>query len=175
MTDESGVQFVTWATKFPAQVMILATQVNWSMGVDMALESSESSSALNTMLTSLEWKLEIMATTVLQELPSDSRKKFEQLITELVHQRDVVRSLLDSGVKAATDFQWLYHLRYKYNPKASEVTEKLTVSLSNATFFYGFEYLGIGERLVQTPLTDRYVTCHWSSFASDVFVFIAVI
>jgi dynein heavy chain 1, cytosolic len=155
MTAESGVQFVTWATKFPAQVMILATQVNWSMGVDMALESSDSSGALKEMLTSLEWKLEIMATTVLQELPSDSRKKFEQLITELVRQRDVVRSLLDSGVKSATDFQWLYHLRYKYNPKASEVTEKLTVSLSNATFFYGFEYLGIGERLVQTPLTDR--------------------
>jgi len=27
--------------------------------------------------------------------------------------------------------------------------------MSNAVFYYGFEYLGIQEKLVQTPLTDR--------------------
>ena len=53
------------------------------------------------------------------------------------------------------DFRWLYHLRYTYNPNAPELTEKLMISLSNANFYYGFEYLGIGERLVQTPLTDK--------------------
>ena len=96
-----------------------------------------------------------MAKTVLQELPPDSRKKFEQLITELVRQRDVVRSLMDDKVSSPTDFRWLYHLRYTYDPKAATMEGKLTVSLSNAKFSYGFEYLGIGERLVQTPLTDK--------------------
>ena len=97
----------------------------------------------------------MMAETVLLELPSQSRKKFEQMITELVHQRDVVREMIDESVSSPSDFRWLYHLRYTYNPKAPKLTEKLMISLSNANFYYGFEYLGIGERLVQTPLTDK--------------------
>jgi dynein heavy chain 1, cytosolic len=135
--------------------MILATQINWSMGVDKALEDCDSTKSLSSVLRVLEWKLEVMANTVLEELPHDHRKKFEQVITELVRQRDVVRDLMQENVSSATDFRWLFHLRYNYNPKAEILTEKLTVCLSNAKFYYGFEYLGIGERLVQTPLTDR--------------------
>ena len=153
--ENSKDTFVEWTTKFPAQVMILAAQINWSMGVDKALGTQDSKKALASVLKVLEWKLEAMATTVLLELPPDSRKKFEQLITELVRQRDVVRQLSDESVSSPTDFRWLYHLRYHYNPKAPKLTEKLSVSLSNATFHYGFEYMGIGERLVQTPLTDK--------------------
>jgi dynein heavy chain 1 len=153
--EEGKQKFVEWATKFPAQVMILATQINWSMGVDEALHQDDSAAALKERLSGLEWKLEVMAETVLLELPPQSRKKFEQMITELVHQRDVIRDLMEQKVASATDFRWLYHLRYNYNPKAEKLTEKLMISLSNANFFYGFEYLGIGERLVQTPLTDK--------------------
>ena len=44
--------------------------------------------------------------------PTESRKKFEQLITELVHQRDVTRSMIEDEVEDVNDFRWLYHLRY---------------------------------------------------------------
>ena len=133
-----------------------ASLVHWSMGIDTALRVDGSSQEeLNQVLRSIECKLEIMAETVLLDLPSESRKKFEQLITELVHQRDVTRSMIDGGVSDVNDFRWLYHLRFDFNPKAENLLERLRISLSNASFYYGFEYLGIGERLVQTPLTDR--------------------
>jgi dynein heavy chain 1 len=154
-TEEGKKSFVEWAKKFPAQVMILATLINWSMGVDAALrQNGDSAESLKRVVAALEGKLDIMAQTVLSELPSDIRKKFEQLITELVHQRDVTRSLIDEGVNEPSDFRWLYHMRYTYNPSAEKLTEKLRISLSNADFYYGFEYLS-GERLVQTPLVDK--------------------
>lgn len=155
LDDGTKDKFVSWASHFPAQIMILGAQINWSSGVDKALSGSDSIATLSSVLKVLEWKLEVMANTVLKKLPPDSRKKFEQLITELVRQRDVVRELIENKVSDSSDFRWLYHLRYNYNPAASKLTEKLTVALSNATFLYGFEYLGIGERLVQTPLTDK--------------------
>lgn len=133
-----------------------ASLVNWSMGMESALcGDGNSADKLNRVLKGISEKLEIMAETVLLDLPSESRKKFEQLITELVHQRDVTRSMIDDGVSDTNDFRWLYHLRFDFNPKAENLLERLRISLSNASFYYGFEYLGIGERLVQTPLTDR--------------------
>ncbi len=75
-----------------------------------------------------------MAETVLLDLPTESRKKFEQLITELVHQRDVTRSMIDGGVCDAHDFRWLYHLRFNFNPKVAILLGRLRISLSNASF-----------------------------------------
>ena len=154
-SPEGKTEFVNWTGRFPAQVMILASQVNWSMGMDAALRKEDSKQELENVLGKINGKLEVMAETVLLDLPTESRKKFEQLITELVHQRDVTHSMIDGGVSDVNDFRWLYHLRFDFNPNAENLIEKLRISLSNASFYYGFEYLGIGERLVQTPLTDQ--------------------
>jgi dynein heavy chain 1 len=73
---------------------------------------------------------------------------------ELVHQRDITRQLVAAGVGAADRFEWQSQMRYYHDARADS-TQALTIAMADATFSYGWEYLGVGERLVQTPLTDR--------------------
>ena len=76
-------------------------------------------------------------------------------ITELVHQRDTTRSMVNSKVSGPKSFDWLCHMRFYFDPKNPEPLKQLSIHMANAKFNYGFEYLGVQEKLVQTPLTDR--------------------
>ena len=76
-------------------------------------------------------------------------------IIESVHQRDVTRTLIRKQVNSNKSFEWLAQMRFYFDPKNSDVLEQLSIQMANAKFNYGFEYLGVQEKLVQTPLTDR--------------------
>lgn len=41
------------------------------------------------------------------------------------------------------------------DPRQVEVLQQLTIHMANARFYYGFEYLGVQDRLVQTLMIDR--------------------
>ena len=63
--------------------------------------------------------------------------------------------LMDKEVKYNRSFNWLKQMRFYFDPKEADVLHRLSICMANASFHYGFEYLGVQERLVQTPLTDR--------------------
>jgi dynein heavy chain 1 len=46
-------------------------------------------------------------------------------------------------------------MRFYWDGSKDSLLKRLTIRMANASFLYGFEYLGVAERLVQTPLTDR--------------------
>jgi len=64
-------------------------------------------------------------------------------------------------INSPQDFTWLMQMRFYYNPRQTDVLQQLSIHMANATFQYGFEYLGVQDKLVQTPLTDRSACiCH---------------
>ncbi|XHG04755.1 hypothetical protein AWENTII_008001 [Aspergillus wentii] len=125
--------FNDFLANYPAQIVVLASQAVWTNVVRL---------------------LELLAATVLGDLDSISRKKCEHMITEFVHQRDVISKLIKFNATTPMHYLWLLQMRYVFNPEA-DYLQRLYVHMANAKLNYGFEYLGVPERLVRTPLTDR--------------------
>ncbi|BGP45295.1 dynein heavy chain [Rhodotorula kratochvilovae] len=153
--DPAGLdreRFLAWIDQYPAQLVVLAVQVGWTSLVEGALQTGK---PLDGPLSVVLRGLDVLADTVLGDLQPTQRRKCEHLITELVHERDVLRLLAQNGVTSPTDFNWLYHMRFYLDTTRPDVLQQLEVKMASATFYYGYEYLGVPDRLVQTPLTDR--------------------
>lgn len=145
-----------WLDTFQAQLVVVAAQVAWSESVEAALRSGGNTApALSKSASLVEEILSGLADTVLQYQPPVLRRKLEHMITELVHQRDVTRELQQQSVSSAEAFNWLQVMRFYFNPRETNVLKQLTIRMANTQNYYGFEYLGLTDKLVQTPLTDR--------------------
>ena len=147
-------RFIPWIEKYPAQLVSLAIQVAWTNAVEASFPASQS---LEGPLDTVRQGLDLLADVVLTELSPITRRKCEHLITELVHQRDVTRTLVAQRVGDNRAFPWLYQMRFylDLDGKFDSPLHRLKIHLANAEFPYGWEYLGVPDRLVQTPLTDR--------------------
>ncbi|XP_074643936.1 cytoplasmic dynein 1 heavy chain 1-like isoform X2 [Tubulanus polymorphus] len=151
-------EYLKWVDKYQAQLVVLAAQISWSENTENCLQQingGEDMTPMTTVLASVESTLNVLADCVLHEQPPVRRRKLEHLITELVHQRDVTRMLLKNNVNHPKSFDWLMQMRFYFDPKNSDVLQQLSIQMANAKFNYGFEYLGVQDKLVQTPLTDR--------------------
>uniref|UniRef100_A0A2P2HXP1 Dynein heavy chain, cytoplasmic n=1 Tax=Hirondellea gigas TaxID=1518452 RepID=A0A2P2HXP1_9CRUS len=146
--------YMEWCDRYQAQLVVLAAQISWSEDVEAALLTGVSSS-LNTVLQQVEDTLALLADSVLQEQPPLRRKKLEHLINEFVHKRTVTRNLAKNNINNTKSFDWLCQMRLYLDLKQTDPLKQLSIHMANAKFNYGFEYLGVQDRLVQTPLTDR--------------------
>ncbi|KAK4683210.1 dynein heavy chain [Podospora pseudoanserina] len=139
-------------TAYPSQIVVLATQAVWTTAVEQAL--AEGGQSLPALFEREVQVLRLLADTVLGDLEVLLRKTCEQLITECVHQRDVIERLIKVNASSNTHYLWLLQMRYVYTPEG-DFLQRLHIKMANAKLNYGFEYLGVPERLVRTPLTDR--------------------
>lgn len=150
--DVDNTAFSDYLANYPAQIVVLASQAVWTSAVQKALEAEGAD--LQRLLDSQIRMLDLLAVTVLGDLDQITRKKCEHLITEFVHQRDTISNLIQRNASSPTFYLWLLQMRYVYQPDG-DFLQRLQVHMANAKLEYGFEYLGVPDRLVRTPLTDR--------------------
>ena len=88
-------------------------------------------------------------------LSKPDRQKVMNMITIDAHSRDMVANIVEAGVDKQDCFLWMCQLRSYWDATINDCR----IKICDASFPYGYEYLGNGARLVITPLTDRiYIT-----------------
>ena len=132
---------------YNAQDVLVSFQTFWTFLVE--------ENKMNELIDRLLGILDFMAEEVLTDLPKLTRSKYEQLITELVHKRDVTRMIAKINGNPKDSFAWISQMRFYNDISESKISNRLKIRMGNSEFVYGYEYLGICDKLVQTPLTDK--------------------
>jgi len=140
-----------WLVMDPSQITLLMSLISWVRTVETHMKA-------NSLAKCLEAQKEMLVgliTIVRGNIEKNVRTKVMCMITLDTHSRDIIELLVNEGVKAPEEFQWQSQLKAYWDNEADDCSLKIT----DARFWYGYEYLGNGPRLVVTPLTDRiYVT-----------------
>ena len=141
----------------PAQISLLGVQFLWTADMQEALTvAKKDKAAMNRANKKADALLKEMITiTQRPTLGKNERKNLETVITVHVHQRDTSDELFKKRVRDPSDFEWMKQCRFYWRDEQNTVI----ISICDVDFEYSYEYLGVKERLVITPLTDIcYVT-----------------
>ena len=154
--DEPSV--TAWLDGAPAQLLVLSCQIEWARRVEEALASAGSQA---TATSPRDWATPLLASLdvflrTLSHVASSStvtpsvRVRAELLMSLVTHQVSVVHDLGNASSRSSMPppFSWEQHLRHYLLDDG-----RVEVRMAYAAFEYGFEPLGLQERLVQTPLT----------------------
>ncbi|GME77268.1 unnamed protein product [Ambrosiozyma monospora] len=140
-----------WIKLFPNQVLILTMQVHWTKVVEESAGKREELDSLREFYQSL---LGLLSGLVLNDLKHLDRLKIENVVIETLHQKNVIEDLLKQKNPSLKSFDWRSQQRYYLQPSLKSPFESLIVKQGNASFVYGYEYLGVPNRLVYTPLVN---------------------
>jgi dynein heavy chain len=148
--------------KYQAQVSLIGIQFKWTTDSEDALYRAKSEKGIikatnkkhQQRLTDLV-SINMRSDQDLKQYGKWTRRKVETMILVDVHQRDVFVEIEQKRIRDPEDFEWQKQARFYW----SHDDDISIVSIADVDFKYTNEYLGVKERLVITPLTDRcYVT-----------------
>ncbi|XP_054276499.1 dynein axonemal heavy chain 6-like [Macrosteles quadrilineatus] len=134
----------------------------WCKNVHKALESRHPGD-LKSLEVECFSDLNDLAVMVRGDLAKLTRLMLKSIITLDVHSRDIVTGLIEKNVTSSASFEWLKQLRYYWEKEIDNCVARM----SNASYVYGYEYLGAAERLVITPLTDKCFLCLMGALQLD--------
>ena len=145
-----------WQFDWPSQVILVVNQIFWCQEVEEAFRAMKGDkNAMRTYNKKQVQQLTDLIQVTRTDLKKPDRQKVMNMITIDAHSRDMIEQIADSGSDDVESFQWVCQLRTYWDKSVDDCR----IRICDASFPYGYEYLGNGARLVITPLTDRiYIT-----------------
>jgi len=153
---KNGLERKEWFFEMglPAQPILTVDMIMWTFNATQAImdvTESRNKGAIKEFYEYSAQQINKMVEIVRGQLTYLQRTLIGALIVLDVHARDVIGGLLRLEVESVHDFEWSRQLRYYWETEINDCRVKQT----NASFLYGYEYLGNNPRLVITPLTDK--------------------
>ncbi|AMD19130.1 HBR229Cp [Eremothecium sinecaudum] len=146
---EAGVTLIELAEKYPFQVLLLTLQCSWTARTERQFSQEN----FQQVHQQIESELNSLTSFSNSHNHSIDKNKCEGLIVELMHLRSVT-GLLMRSVKDTIRFHWEKAQKFYLDRSSDDPLACLKVCQSSISLCYGFEYIGIPERLIYTPLLD---------------------
>ena len=146
-----------WCFDWSSQLGLVVNQIYWCSEVEAAFDkiSEGDAGAMKKYSEQQVQQITDLISCTRRNLEKPQRQKVMNMITIDAHSRDMVIGLIEQGETSKKCFKWMSQLRTYWD---SDIDDSV-IRICDASFPYGYEYLGNGGRLVITPLTDRvYIT-----------------
>lgn len=149
--DFDGKDRKTWIFDHMSQSVQVISQIFWVGNVAHCIkqQQTESQSLFYCYNYNNSSLLELVELIKQPQKPNNHRV-LVSLITQEVHNRDILEHLTLEQISSESHFFWVKQLRLYWDESDSIVMRQI-----NGTIKYGYEYIGVTTRLVITPLTDR--------------------
>ncbi|CAI4045250.1 hypothetical protein SKDZ_11G2570 [Saccharomyces kudriavzevii ZP591] len=144
---KDGIDMELIIPRYVFQAVLLAAQVMWTELVEKCFQTNEFIKyweETNIKIGSLLNKL--------SKSPHNTNRKIEALLVEYLHFNNIIEQLKNCSSEEKAQLLWARVQKFHLNDNAKDDLDSVFISQSGYTLQYKFEYIGIPERLIYTPL-----------------------
>ena len=145
---------VQWVKDHLGMITVVGSQIWWTFAVEDVFRRVKEGGDKHAMKKECAKQTKDLNDLIdLVRKTSDPRLflKINTLLILDAHARDIVDRFVRDSILDIREFEWESQLRFYWDkPK-----DNIEIRQCSGTFSYGYEYQGLKDRLVITPLTDR--------------------
>ncbi|CCE82560.1 Piso0_002290 [Millerozyma farinosa CBS 7064] len=137
--------------ELPSQVVTLCFQITFTKRTESAIADN----TIPQLYSLCEHLVTKVSHFVSMDISNAVRLKLENLIIELINERETLQAILNTDSTEEIGFIWSIQQRFYFKHQEKDFLKCIEVKQAHTQFIYGFEYLGITEKLAYTPLVKK--------------------